>query len=192
MVALNRTKTNLLRIFLTNPDRSFYMQELGRILGKKPGVFQRALNALTDEGILKSEYRANARYFWANKDYLLYKELKGIIFKTSGIEGSIQKSLKKVKGICFSFIYGSVAKGRDNASSDIDLCIVGDINEKFLIKELDLLERQLQREINYILYSEKNFEKQLKANDPFLKEILTDKKIMLIGTEGELQQILKK
>lgn len=81
MITKNRAK--LLRLFYADPDRAFYMQEIGRALGKKPGVFQRTLNKMEEQGILRSEYKANARYFKANTHYSIYKELKSIIFKTS-------------------------------------------------------------------------------------------------------------
>ncbi|MDD5681247.1 MAG: TolC family protein [Candidatus Omnitrophica bacterium] len=81
MITKNRAK--LLKLFYAHPDRAFYMQEIGRVLGKKPGVFQRTLNKMEEQGILRSEYKANARYFKANTKYPIYKELKSIIFKTS-------------------------------------------------------------------------------------------------------------
>ena len=49
MKVLTKNKANLLKLFLTNPEKSFYMQEIGRILSKKPGVFQRTLNNMVDE-----------------------------------------------------------------------------------------------------------------------------------------------
>ena len=45
------------------------MRGIGRILKKQPGVFQRAINALVEEGILESEYRANARFFQLAEKY---------------------------------------------------------------------------------------------------------------------------
>lgn len=59
MKPLTKNRAELLKLFHTNPDRSFYMQEIGRILGKKPGTFQRTLNNMVSEGILTSEYMAN-------------------------------------------------------------------------------------------------------------------------------------
>ena len=85
------------------------MQEIGRILGKKPGVFQRTLNNLVSEGVVESEHKANARYFKANKHYPLYKELKSIVFKTVGVEASLKVELNQINGIQFAFIYGSYA-----------------------------------------------------------------------------------
>lgn len=81
---ITKNKAKLLRLFYADPSRAFYMQEIGRALGKKPGVFQRTLNKMEEEGILSSEYKANARYFKANTKYPIYKELKSIISKTSG------------------------------------------------------------------------------------------------------------
>ncbi len=189
---MTKNRAELLRIFFTNPEQSFYMQEIGRMLGKKPGIFQRMINTMEKDGILLSEYRANARYFKVNKDYPLYAELKNIVFKTVGIAGSIKAVLKKIGGIDHAFIYGSYAKAADNYLSDIDLIIVGKCNEDKLIKELDRLETQLKREINYKIYSIKDFIRDVNEKEPFLLNILKDKKIMLAGEEDELRKILKR
>ena len=90
----DKNQSSLLKLFLTNPERSFYMQEIGRILGKKPGTFQRTINKMVSEGILISEYKANARFFQANKKYPIYKELKSIVFKTVGVQGSYKRSIR--------------------------------------------------------------------------------------------------
>ncbi len=153
MRELTKNRAELLKLCLTNPEQSFYMQEIGRILGKKPGNFQRTINNMVKEGILTSEYKANARYFKANKNYPLYKELKSIVFKTVGVTGSLKKVLEKIGNINFSFIYGSYAKAKESYLSDIDLIIIGKPDEDRVIKELDRLERVLKREINYKLYT---------------------------------------
>lgn len=192
MRELTKNRALLLRLIFTNPEQSFYIQEIGRILGKKPGVFQRTLNKMEKEGILISEYKANARYFKANKDYPLYKELKSIVFKTVGVVGSIEEALKKAGKIDFSFIYGSYAKSKENYLSDIDLVIIGKPDEDTIIKELDKLEGILKREINYKLYALDDLRKEIKRKDPFILEILRDKKVMIIGDENELRKILER
>lgn len=81
MFELTKNKTKLLKLFYANPGQSYYMHEIGRLLRKKPGVFQRVINKMEREGILTSEYRANARYFRANTRYPIYSELKSILAK---------------------------------------------------------------------------------------------------------------
>jgi len=192
MALITKNKAELLKLFFTNPDRSFYMQEVGKIIGKKPGTFQRTLNNMAKEGILTSEYRGNARYFKANKNYPLFKELKSIVFKTIGVSGSLKEVLEKMGNIKFAFIYGSYAKSKETYLSDIDLLIIGNPNEDELIKELDRLEKKLQREINYKLYSIIEFKKEVAKKEPFILYILRNKKVMLIGNENGLQKISKK
>jgi len=191
MKPLTKNRAELLKLFFTNPDRAFYMQEIGRILGKKPGIFQRTLNNLVLEGILESEYKANARYFRVNKGYPLFKELKSIIFKTVGIKGAINDVLKEDINIKMAFIYGSYAKARENYLSDIDIVIIGTPNEDELVNRLDRLEEKLLRDINYKLYTLSEFKKDVRENEPFVLEVLKDKKIMIIGDEGELRKIYK-
>lgn len=191
MNLFTKNRAELLKLFFSNPDRTFYMQEIGRILGKKPGTFQRTLNKLVSEGILESEYSANLRYFKANKSHPLFKEIKNIVFKTVGIKGSIEKILKEIDNIKYAFIYGSFAKAKENYLSDIDLVIVGSPEEDELIKKIDRLEEKLQREINYKLYSFSDFKKDIEEEEPFISEILGDKKIMILGDEDELRKIPK-
>jgi outer membrane protein len=83
MKLLSKNKTRLLKFFYDHPGRQFYMQELGRHLGKKPGTFQRALNNLYEDGLLVSEYKANARFFAINKKHPLYTGLKSVILKSA-------------------------------------------------------------------------------------------------------------
>jgi predicted nucleotidyltransferase len=192
MREFTKNRAALLRLFFTNPDRPFYMQEVGRILGKKPGVFQRAINNMEKEGVLTSEYKAHARYFKTNKAYPLYKELKSIVFKTVGVAGSLKELLEKIGGIRLAFIYGSYAKAKENYLSDIDLVIVGNPDEDALIKKLDRLEDVLSREINYKVYSPRELKMGLKAQDPFLLEILNDRKIMILGEEDDIRKIPKR
>ncbi|MBI3322731.1 MAG: nucleotidyltransferase domain-containing protein [Candidatus Omnitrophica bacterium] len=179
---LSENQALLLRLFLTNPGKSFYMQEVGRILEKKPGVFQRTLNALAEEGWLKSEYRAHARFFQANTQHPLYPELKRIVAKTVGAEGALKALLEKLPEIKLALLYGSFAKGAERRDSDVDLLIVGKpAAEEKLISRLAPIEKKLQREINYKFYSEREFRRKRAKDDPFLEEILTDKKIILKG-----------
>ncbi len=192
MRELTKNRAALLRLLFTNPEKSFYMHEIGRILGKKPGTFQRTLNSMEKEGIVASEYKANARYFRVNKKYPLYKELKSIVFKTVGVAGTIEESLRKLGNVKYAFIYGSYAKAKENYLSDIDLIVIGNCQEDMLIKKLDALEELLKREINFKMYKADDFRQEITQGDPFLGNILKDKKIMLIGDENELRKISKK
>lgn len=179
---LTKNQAALLGILFTNPEKAFYMQELGRILGKKPGFFQRTLNSLVEEGVLASEYKANARYFRANTMHPFYAELRKIVEKSSGVEGELRKLLSRIKTIQAAWIYGSFAKKTERVDSDIDLMIVGNpVAEELLLKEFGRMEKALQREINYRFYSGQEYSEKRKQGDPFLDEVLRGPLIVLKG-----------
>lgn len=158
------------------------MQEIGKILGKKPGVFQRTLNILAEEGLLTSEYRANARYFRANTQNPFYPEFKKIVAKSVGVEGSLRDLVEGIKTVKLAILYGSFAKGRERAESDVDLLVVGKPEaENRLLRKLPPLEKKVQREINYKWYSEKEYREKRLKKDPFLEEVFGDRLVILKG-----------
>lgn len=170
----------ILWILLNQPDKEFYLSEIGRILDKKPGFFQRGINALGKQKFIISEKKDNQRRFRINKNHPLFNEIKNIIKKTYGAENLIQNAIRNI-GIEKAFIYGSYAADKMRTDSDIDLLIVGGQKaENILLDRLPELEKMMQREINYKIYSKKEFQEKLDNKDPFLEEILSNKHITLL------------
>lgn len=190
-MALHFTKNQILilKAFFNDSEKSYYLRQIGRLLGKEPGVFQRDINTLVTKGILKSYYQANSRFFKLSKDYPLYKELKSIISKTVGVEAILQKELSKIKEIKIAFMYGSFARGREDSLSDIDILIIGSIDENSLIRVVRKAEAKLSREINYVIFTKKDLIKSIKKKSVFLQDVLRGKKIFLIGNKNDLEKI---
>jgi len=191
-MALKFTKnqTLVLKIFFNHPEKSYYLRELARFLKKEPGVFQKDINKLVENGILTSEYRAKSRFFALNKEHPLYKELKSIFFKTVGAAGRLESIFKKIKNIQIAFIYGSFAEGREDQVSDIDLMFIGNPDEDLLINKISSLEKILDREINYSIFSPKDLKRGLKNGEVFLEEIISKPKIFIIGNQNDLEKII--
>jgi len=78
------------------------------------------------------------------------EDLKRIFFKTESIGRFIRDNLEEVGNIRFALIYGSFAKGEEAERSDIDLLIVGDVNERRMLDIMEKIEERTGREINYI------------------------------------------
>jgi predicted nucleotidyltransferase len=107
--------------------------------------------------------------------------LKQIIFKTEGVAGSLQSLLQEFPGIKLAFIYGSYARGEETASSDIDVLIVGEPDDKELTSKVMELERRLGRQINFNVYQEPEYKKKSREKGSFLAEVVEGKKVMLKG-----------
>lgn len=185
-ITKSKLREELLTLYFTTPNKKYYLRELERILNFSVGNIRRELIKLESTGLFLSENKGNLVYYYLNKSYPLFKELKSIIFKTSGAPKMLQNTLKKFDGIDRAFIYGSFAKGEERGGSDIDLLIIGEVNEDKLIEVISNVERKLQREINYSIYGKEDFKKKEKEGNPFILDILQEKKIFLIGDENGL------
>jgi predicted ABC-type ATPase len=73
----------VLQILLREPKRAFSMSELGRLVGKAPGVFQRGLNALEADGFIISRREANLRLLTIDATHALYEAIRMIALRDS-------------------------------------------------------------------------------------------------------------
>jgi len=185
-ITKSKLREELLTLYFTNPNKKYYLRELERILNFSVGNIRRDLIKLESTGLFLSENKGNLVYYYLNQSYPLFEELKSIIFKTSGVPKMLHNILEKFKGISQAFIYGSFAKGEEREDSDIDLLIIGKVNEDKLIEEIDKLERKLQREINYAIYGKEDFNKKKEEGNSFILDILKEKKIFMMGNENGL------
>ena len=182
----SKARQAIFRLYFTNPEKSFYLRQLERELGVPVSMLRKELISLENEGLFSSSRQGNLLYYSLNKEYPLYSEIKAIVFKTVGIQGSLSKALLDTKDIKAAFIYGSYAKNASNAKSDIDLFILGNPNEDVLVEKISGLEKSLNREINYTIYGKANFEKKKKGRDSFIEDILRNKKLFLVGGENDI------
>jgi predicted nucleotidyltransferase len=181
----SKIRVKLLDAFLSSPDARFYIRELARRIKEEAKNMSRELKSLEALGILSSESQGNLKYYSVNKEFFLYSELKAIIFKTTGVQGLLKEELKKLKGIEAAFIYGSYATGEESERSDIDVIIVGSPDLTELNEIINESEGKLTREINYMCFDRKEFEERKKNKDPFITDVLSDEKIILIASENE-------
>jgi predicted nucleotidyltransferase len=171
----------LLAYAFTHPDEQYYVRELSGLIEEDPGNLSRELKRMEAEGLYTSVTRGSVKLYSLNKKYPLFKELKQIIFKTEGVEGSLNRIVREYKGISLAFIYGSYAKNREKKTSDIDLVLVGEVSDGKFARAIRALEARLNREINYTVYERGEFEKERKKRGGFLHLVLTDKIILLKG-----------
>jgi len=181
MLNLNKSKIrrDILFLFFLEKKNSYYIRELERILGFSAGNIRRELIALKEEGIIDFVKKGNQSHYYLNKKSPIFNEIKSIISKTIGLEFKIKKCLEPITGIKEAFIFGSFAKEKEHSLSDIDLMIIGSIDEDILIPRISKTEELLGREINYHLISEDEWKKR-KDKDSFIKSITSSPVIKII------------
>ena len=182
----SKTRKELFRLYFTNPDQEYYLRELERILRTPVSMIRKELNRLEEDGLFLSRKKGNLTYYLLDQSYPLFDELKSIVFKTIGIQGSLREILGRARGIEVAFIYGSFAKHEEVGRSDIDLLIIGKVNENRFLREINKLEKVLKREINYSIFQRDEFNRKKKEKDPFITDLLKNPKIFLIGDQNDL------
>jgi predicted nucleotidyltransferase len=183
MLNFKKNQMEVLRLLVSQPGRGFFFSEIGEAIGKRPGVFQRGINALERDGFVISLKRGNQRVFQVNANNPIFADLKSIIEKTVGAETLLRDTCNNHTDIITALIYGSYARDAMRPDSDIDLLVVVADNEteNSLIKELAAIEKKIQRTINYKAYTKPDFQAKKRKGDPFLKEILGQKFILVKG-----------
>ncbi|NOR47001.1 MAG: hypothetical protein GQ533_03000 [Methanosarcinaceae archaeon] len=184
-IVTSKTRVKLLTLFLLNPDTEMYVREISRRIEENINAVRRELANLEDIGLLGSYFKGNLKYFVVNKQMPIYEELKSIILKTEGVSKVLHDDLQKLGSIDKAYIYGSFASGKADGTSDIDVMIVGDVDEDSLIIDIKQLEDFLMREVNYTLYTPEEYTKRLQNKDSFLTNVLREPNIPLIGDANE-------
>lgn len=185
-ITKSRIRQDLLTLFFTNPSQRYYLRELQRMLGYSAGSIRRELLKFQKDDLFNTQKVGNLLYYSLNTKHPLFRELKSIVSKTVGVEGSLRKTLLSIKKIKIAFIYGSFATKREKAASDIDLMLIGNPDTSLLNEKIAELEKRLKREINPTIYSLKEYRAKKRTKSGFMLESLKNPKIMLIGKENDL------
>lgn len=187
----SKTRVEILKLFLFNSENSFYQRQISLLTSQSIRGVQREVEKLQKIGLIEASIQGNRIYYKVNKECPILEELKRILLKSVGIAEVLKENLNRTPDIRVAFIFGSYARGEESLSSDIDLFIVGSITSKELSTVLSRPKKELGREINYVLYPLEEFKKKIRQNDHFLKTVLREKKIFIIGGDNELGTIGK-
>jgi predicted nucleotidyltransferase len=177
-----KTRRAVLAIFYAHPEESYYLRQVARAAGAGQGSVQRELKRLLEAGIIQRLDRGRQVYYQANRQCPIFSELQGLVVKTAGLAEVLRIALSPLtEKIELAFVYGSQASGNATASSDVDLLVVGDVDEMGLHMAVGRAERQLGRSVNYTLLSQPEFAQRRRAKGGFLARVLAGAKVPIVG-----------
>ena len=126
----------------------------------------------------------------ANRASPVFEELASILRKTSGLSDVLAEVLSTAKGIIdVSFIYGSLARGKEVVGSDVDVMVIGNVSFREIVKSLHPAQATLGREINPKVFRAAEWRKRVAARDSFVMDVLAKPKLFLVGTADELAKL---
>jgi DNA-binding transcriptional ArsR family regulator len=187
------TRSAVLRMLYSHAGQEFYLRQLVRAVGSGHGALQRELKRLTDMGLIVRRRQGNQVLFQANARSPVFPEIKSLITKTVGIHDVIRSSLASLAPeIQIAFVYGSVARQQERANSDVDLMVLSSVPFGDLVPALAPAQETLGREINPTVFAVDEFRSKLASGNHFLRSVMKEKKLFVIGTENELTKLASK
>lgn len=185
-----KTQQQVLGLLYGQPQRSFYTNEILRLSGMGVATIKRELDSLLAVGVLQMTKVGNQHHYQANPECVVYAELIGIVKKTVGLVDAIREVLLPLSDeIGWAFVFGSMASGKENTASDIDLMIIGDLGNVDAVAALYPVQQILGREINPKIFSRQDWHRALKSNDMFAREIMEKPRMDVVGGMDEIGKI---
>lgn len=189
----SKTRVKLLKLFYSNPNRSFYVREITRKIDEQINSVRRELSNLLSIGIISSDTTNNRLYYEVNQEYEYFKPLEQIFgspelsMDSVSDDESISIPVNKTDpGVAELLALGNIDAAlytgqftRDE-SSGIDILIVGDINQTKLQKYIKELEEKEKKELRYVVMTAKDFDYRIQIKDRFVITVLAAKKQVLV------------
>ena len=199
----SKTRVKLLRLFYSNPNRSFYVREITRKIDEQINSVRRELSNLLSVGIISSDTTNNRLYYEVNQDFEYFQPLTEIFGSTETVkevnaeDPKVVSNVKKVDpevsdlnalgNVELAFYTGQFTR---DESSGIDMLIVGDVNQTKIQKYMKDLEEKEKKDIRYSVMTSADFAYRQQVKDRFIANVLASKKQILIDKkqviEGEV------
>lgn len=193
----SKTRVKLLRLFYSNPNRSFYVREITRKIDEQINSVRRELSNLLQIGIITSDTTNNRLYYEVNQKYEFYEPLRAIF---GGIEVQAEVTqeagkkkaapvandspeLRELGNIHLALYTGQFTR---DETSGVDMLIVGEVNPNKLQKFVSELEAKEGKEIRYAVLSLDDYQYREQINDRFVMSIRDAKKQVLIDKQQML------
>jgi len=185
-----RTRGAILALLYGRADQTFYTRQIAREVAASVGAVQRELENLTKVGLVIRTALGSQVFYQANRDAPIFSEMHSLVNKTVGIFTMLRSALRPLSTqVAVAFVYGSVARQAETAQSDIDLMVVGKASIDDVISHLASVEKNTGRPINPTVYSVSEFKAKVADGNHFLRAVLKDTKVFLLGDEDELGKV---
>lgn len=171
----------LLKIFLNNPDKSFYTKEISRNTGLGSGTVNNFLKNIYKDNILKKEIVGNVHLYQLNNESEIAKQMKilNIIIELEKAK-FVEEFTKDDDTIISIILYGSYANGEYDSKSDIDVLLLADKKKQFT-NSIQKLERKTKKTISIQILTIADWQK-LKEKDKIFYESILQNHFILYGS----------
>ena len=188
----SKTRVKLLNLFLNNPEKTFYVREITRLIDEQVNSVRRELKNLEDIKAVNSATEDRKLFYGINQRFKYYIPLRAIFAGIDSGEESIVKEKEQGwrygtsdidKDLGILIISGVLVK---RSESDIDMILVGNNSKKQLSDWAKNIEKQEGRDLNYVILSMEEFYYRYTSSDVFINGIFQNEHRIIVDREGIL------
>lgn len=187
----SKTRVKLLYLFFNNPNKSFYVREITRLVDEQINSVRRELANLINLGVITSVSSDHKLFHKLNQDYEYNTAFK-MIFSDNNIsiqsvindEISWKDIIKGLDGIRLAIIAGVLVSG---SNSKVDILLVGSIDEYKVKEIIRNIEKQEVKTLNYAVITYDEFYYRLSVKDKFMMDILTTNYSVILDVDNVLK-----
>lgn len=185
------SRVKILNFLLLSTDKKFQLKSLTRDLNLTPSSVRHELDNLSKFGLVVEENgpeekeekpgkknKPNKKYFYINTGFILYPEIKALFVKAQILFS--QKFISGLQKICQPKFLALTGLFTNYPEARTDLLVVGTVRRGAFLQLIKNLEKDLGREINFTILSEREFHYREEIMDIFLYNILEGKTIVLL------------
>jgi len=178
----------VLGLLFGQPNRRFQSAELIRLASSGTGAVHRQLARLEESGWVTATRIGNQKHYQANAECPGFTELRGLVARTVGLVEPLRRALEPLADeIYAAFVYGSVAKGTDKATSDIDLLVVSDrLSHPDLFAALQAAENELGRPVSPNVMTLRDWRAKSRQKNSFAARVAAQERLFVTGSDDDL------
>jgi len=184
-IITSEVRIKILIELYSETDKHLYVRELTRRVGTEINAVRRELKRLTKAGLIRREKRGNRLYYLLCKNYVFYYELLSMVAKEAGVGKMILENVKILGKVKLALLSTEFMEGRESEKNELDLLLVGEVNLNELSRLIDVVSKEIGRDINYTVFGEEEFEYLKSRRDVFLLSFLIAPNIFLLGDSGK-------
>lgn len=188
----SKTRLKLLRTLYREPERAYFVRELGRAVDAQINAVRREIELLCKIGIVvesehtaKDEKKSGAKlrkYYQLNNTSIIFNELQALLLKEQlmGEQKFIEALQKKAGEVQLMVLTGVFTQ----TEAQTDLLIVGDIKPRVLAKLVEKFEKDFGFDIRYTCMTPTEFEERRYVMDKFIFAIFEGKHLRAVDRLG--------
>ena len=170
----SKTRAKLLKLFFENPDKSFYVREMTRVIDEQINSVRRELLNLESIGVIKNETFDNKIYYSANSKHPFCHALIEIFSKK--VDTNRDKDIRDTtwEDYCRpvrNYLKGLIVTNRLPGQDGVDLLIIGNDRTKKLTHWAEVIEKKQGKPINYVIMSADDFSYRKSVRDRFIADV---------------------